>query len=140
MASGSASPARTSVGAADEVDPRRADQVEEDGKVACHALLPVAAGVVWLRGAAVPPGVGGDDPAPPGEQRLDDAGGHPVGIGLGDEAVVQDDGRRLRRLAPFLVGDLDSVSGLEALDGGSPPRVPARGGEVGQEPALAPRR
>ena len=105
---------------ADQVDPRCADQLEEDGEVAGHALLPVAGGVVRLLGVPVAPGVGGDDPAPRGEQRIDDAGGHPVSVGVGDEAVVQHDGRRRRLLAPFLVGDLDPIPGLVGLDGGCP--------------------
>jgi hypothetical protein len=62
-------------------------------------------------------GVGGDDPASRGEQRFDDARGNPVGVGVGDEAVVQQDGRRRRLFAPFLVGDLNPIPGLVGLDG-----------------------
>src|SRR5271155_2115131 len=74
---------------ADEIDLRRFDLLEQDPEVARHALLAVAGGVVWLLGGAVPPGVGGNDPATAREQRVHDARGDPVGLRVGDEAVVQ---------------------------------------------------
>jgi len=57
----------------------------------------------------VPAGVDADHPAAGCDERVDDAGKYPVGVGVGHEAVVQEHGRRGAGRAPFVVGDLKAV-------------------------------
>jgi hypothetical protein len=57
----------------------------------------------------MPAGINADYPTVGRDERVDDAGEDPVGVGVGHESVVQEHRRRGAGRAPFVVGDLNAV-------------------------------
>ena len=79
-----------------------------------HPGLAVPGRVVGRVAAAVAPGVVGHHPTPGGDEGVDDAGQHPVELGVGDEAVVQEDGWAVGAVVPRAERQADAVGGREA--------------------------